>query len=275
MLKLVLTVLLAAGAYSRVVNGKDARPYSWPWQVSLQYQMGGGFQHSCGGSLISPNWVLTAGHCISYKQSYRIVLGEYDRNVEEGAEQYIPVNSKDIFVHPKWDMACGFCGYDIALIKLSNDVQLNDKVEVGYLPPAGQLLSNDYPCYISGWGRLDTEGPLATILQQALLPVVDHAYCTQEDWWGSIIKESMLCAGGYNKAACNSDSGGPLSCQAPDGRWYIHGITSFGPSERCNILQKPTVFTRVSAYNDWIEEIITNNLSRTGNDSPLNETSRT
>ncbi|KAK9391959.1 proproteinase E-like [Crotalus adamanteus] len=49
----------------RVVNGEEAIPHSWPWQVSLQYQSGDYFYyHTCGGSLIHPNWVMTAGHCI-------------------------------------------------------------------------------------------------------------------------------------------------------------------------------------------------------------------
>lgn len=44
----------------RVVNGEEARPYSWPWQISLE-----SFFPTCGGTLIAPNWVLTAAHCIT------------------------------------------------------------------------------------------------------------------------------------------------------------------------------------------------------------------
>ncbi|XP_021108294.1 chymotrypsin-like elastase family member 3B, partial [Heterocephalus glaber] len=94
----------------RVVNGEDAVPYSWPWQVSLQYEKNGAFSHTCGGSLIAPDWVLTAAHCISDSRTYQVVLGEYDRAVEEGSEQVIPVNPGELFVHKKWDDSCVGCG---------------------------------------------------------------------------------------------------------------------------------------------------------------------
>ncbi|XP_063173712.1 proproteinase E-like [Candoia aspera] len=271
MWKLLVAFLLAAEAHGcgvpayspirtgRVVNGEDAIPYSWPWQVSLQYQAGSQFYHTCGGSLIHPNWVMTAGHCIFPDFNYKVVLGEHDLIVEESPEQHIPINPGDIFVHHGWDPSCISCGDDIALIKLSRPAVLNDKVKLGCLPPAGEVLPNYHPCYISGWGSLYTGGPLPALLQQALLPVVDHAHCSQPDWWGSFVKETMVCAGGDIRAGCNGDSGGPLSCPGNDGRWYVHGIASFVSGWGCDTLQKPTVFTRVSAFISWIEQIISSN----------------
>lgn len=47
-------------------------------------------------------------------------------------------------------------------------------------------------------------GPLADILQQALLPVVSHATCSKPDWWSTLVTESMVCAGGDGQlASCN------------------------------------------------------------------------
>lgn len=51
------------------------------------------------------------------------------------------------------------------------------------------------------------------------------------------------------------DSGGPLNCQNPDGSWDVHGVVSFGSGQGCNVFQKPTVFTRVSSYIDWINNV--------------------
>lgn len=50
------------------------------------------------------------------------------------------------------------------------------------------------------------------------------------------------------------DSGGPLNCQR-NGLWEVDGIVSFGSGLGCNTAKKPTVFTRVSAYIDWINEV--------------------
>ncbi|XP_064027816.1 chymotrypsin-like elastase family member 3B [Pogoniulus pusillus] len=256
-------LLLVAGAQaavlpdSRVVNGEDAVPYSWPWQISLQYERDGTYRHTCGGTLIAANWVMTAAHCISSKLTYQVVLGEFDRSTAEGPEQTIPVAAADIFVHPKWRSSCAICGNDIALLKLQRPAVLSTQVQVGHLPPADTVLPDGYPCYLSGWGLLSTGGSLPDRLQQALLPVVDFDHCTQPDWWGALsIRRTMICAGGAEKAGCNGDSGGPLSCQAEDGTWEVHGIASFVSSLGCNALKKPTVFTRVSAFEDWIDEVI-------------------
>lgn len=53
------------------------------------------------------------------------------------------------------------------------------------------------------------------------------------------------------------DSGGPLNCQNAEGVWEVHGIASFVSALGCNYEKKPTVFTRVSAFNDWIDQVTT------------------
>jgi len=51
------------------------------------------------------------------------------------------------------------------------------------------------------------------------------------------------------------DSGGPLNCKNSDGIWEVHGIASFVSGLGCNTIRKPTVFTRVSSFNDWIDKV--------------------
>uniref|UniRef100_A0A4W3GMA4 pancreatic elastase n=2 Tax=Callorhinchus milii TaxID=7868 RepID=A0A4W3GMA4_CALMI len=243
---------------TKVVNGEEARPHSWPWQISLQVGSGNYFSHTCGGTLISPSWVMTAGHCISRSSSsYRVVLGEHDRDVNEGTEQVR--TAAKIITHSGWNPSCVACGNDISLIKLSQPAVLNDNVKTACIPDSGAILPHNYPCYVTGWGRLYTNGPLPGKLQQAQLPVIDHQHCTAGDWWGSTVKDSMVCAGGAEKAGCNGDSGGPLNCQRSDGLWFVHGVTSFVSSYGCNTYKKPTVWTRVSAFRNWIDNTMAYN----------------
>ncbi|KAM7409346.1 hypothetical protein PAMA_001021 [Pampus argenteus] len=262
MMRVALVLLLAAYAHgcgtptytpsvSRVVNGVDARPYSWPWQISLQYLSFNGYRHTCGGTLLSPNWVMTAGHCIG-SYTYRVVLGEFDLTVEEGYEQIMSVEK--IVVHPNWNENCLSCGNDIAMIKLSKPAVLNDKVQPSCVPPSGEVSPHDDPCYITGWGRIYNGGPIASKLQQALLPVVGHSFCTMSDWWGSYVKTTMICAGGDIYSGCHGDSGGPLNCKGDDGKWYVQGVTSFVSGLGCNTIKKPTVFTRTSSFTSWISD---------------------
>uniref|UniRef100_A0A452V957 Chymotrypsin-C-like n=1 Tax=Ursus maritimus TaxID=29073 RepID=A0A452V957_URSMA len=226
---------------ARVVGGDNARPHSWPWQISLQYLSNGSWRY-----------VLTAAHCISNTLTYRVALGK--NNLVEDEEGSVFANVDSIVVHEKWNSF--LVRNDIALIKLAEPVQLSDTIQVACLPEAGSLLPQDYPCYVTGWGRLWTNGPIADELQQGLQPVVDHATCTQRDWWGTMVRDTMVCAGGDGIiSSCNGDSGGPLNCQAESGIWEVQGIVSFGSSLGCNTVKKPTVFTRVSSYIDWIKEL--------------------
>ncbi|XP_057184308.1 elastase-1-like [Triplophysa rosa] len=98
-------------------------------------------------------------------------------------------------------------------------------------------------------------GSLSAVLKQAYLPSVDYQTCSRSDWWGSTVKNTMVCAGGGENSGCFGDSGGPLNCLV-SGSYSVHGVTSFVSSLGCNTNQKPTVFTRVSAYISWIQGII-------------------
>merc|ERR1712002_662360 len=82
-----------------------------------------------------------------------------------------------------------------------------------------------------------------------------HRTCSSYGWWGSTVKDSMVCAGGGSDSGCQGDSGGPLNCSV-NGKWVVHGVTSFVSSSGCNAYRKPTVFTRVSAYISWMNGIM-------------------
>ncbi|XP_068121228.1 chymotrypsin-like elastase family member 1 [Hyperolius riggenbachi] len=235
---------------ARVVGGANSAKNAWPWQVSLQYISGSSWYHTCGGSLIRVNRVLTAAHCVDRVATYRVVLGEHDLSNNEGTEQAISVST--IRIHASWNTNNGAAGYDIAVLHLASSATINSYVRLASLPAEGTILAHNHSCTISGWGRLSTGGSSPSILQQAPLPVVAHSTCSTRSFWGTTVKTTMVCAGGNGtQAGCDGDSGGPLNCLV-NGAYQVHGIASFVSSLGCNAYQKPTVFTRVSAYISWI-----------------------
>uniref|UniRef100_A0A8C6S7J7 pancreatic elastase n=1 Tax=Neogobius melanostomus TaxID=47308 RepID=A0A8C6S7J7_9GOBI len=252
MLRFVLFATLAAlvlaepmyledSVEERVVGGEVAKPNSWPWQISLQYRSGSSYYHTCGGTLIRAGWVMTAAHCVDTARTWRVVLGDHDIYNQEGSEQFMSVSN--VYIHPNWDANRLSAGNDIALLRLSSEATLNNKV-----------LPHNNNCYISGWGRTQTGGQLSAQLKQAYLPVVDHNTCSSSGWWGSTVKTNMVCAGGGNESGCQGDSGGPLNCSV-GGRWVVHGVTSFVSSSGCNAYRRPTVFTRASAFISWMNSV--------------------
>ncbi|KAK5877827.1 hypothetical protein CesoFtcFv8_025299 [Champsocephalus esox] len=241
----------------RVIGGNDARPNTWRWQASLQYDSynDGSYYHMCGGTIIASFYIMTAAHCILSMDvsAYRVVVGEYNLYEYDGSEQFSRVDM--IVVHPDWneDLAKG---NDIALLRLANPVYDNGYVAVAELPYPEQTLPHGFTCYITGWGLLDHLGSVPNNLQVAPLLVVEHSMCSTHEWWGSNALKTMVCAGGDGVVSgCQGDSGGPLSCYI-DGAWRVHGVVSYGPIGMCNQETKPTVFTRVSSFQDWIYSVI-------------------
>ncbi|XP_040835651.1 chymotrypsin-like elastase family member 3B [Ochotona curzoniae] len=268
LLSSLLLVALASGSHppihipsthfanpsSRVVNGVPVDPpHSKPWQVALLLEQNGGLYFICGGSLIDRDWVLTAAHCVVDGGPYWVLLGRYNLSEPEPSDQVIPVGK--VYVHPEYDNNNAAKGYDIALLKLYYSAVLTAEVQPGHLPPPGYILPHGTTCCVTGWGYTSTNGPISDVLLKGLLPVIDYAHCSQWDYWGSTVKEIHVCAGEAGSSACSGDSGGPLNCPGVNAECEIHGIVSFGSGYGCNFPKKPTVFTRVSAFIDWIEEI--------------------
>ncbi|XP_077411157.1 chymotrypsin-like elastase family member 2A [Vanacampus margaritifer] len=243
----------------RVIGGHNAKPNTWKWQASLQLYSykDASYSHICGGSIIDSFHILTAAHCIlsTDASQYFVVVGEYNLFENDGSEQFIRVER--IHVHPGWTGNVGM-GNDIALLRLADSVYDNGFVAIANLPRPGQMLPHDFTCFITGWGIMDYEASSITpdILQVSPIKVVEHSVCSQPEWWGSIALRSMVCAGGDGVVSgCQGDSGGPLNCFT-DNEWRVHGVVSYGPPGRCNQVSKPTVFTRVSSFQDWIYSVM-------------------
>ena len=91
----------------RIVGGNEAQVHSINFQVSLNVETNDG-PFRCGGSLISPSYVLTAAHCLVFKppnqlKSVSVVVGEHDTKVsgdEEGEFKVAQIINHPDYNHP-------------------------------------------------------------------------------------------------------------------------------------------------------------------------------
>ncbi|KAF5897075.1 chymotrypsin A-like [Clarias magur] len=243
----IAPVITGVITYSRVVNGEEAAPHSWPWQVSIQELTG---FHFCAGSLINDWWVVSAAHC-NVRTSHRVALGVHDHFSNAGSFQIIRIAK--VYTHPLFSLFTN--NNDIVLIKLISPAQLNAHVSTVCVAGSSDNFTGGMRCVTSGWGLTQYNAPSTpAVLQQASLPLLTNDECKRH--WGSKITDLMICAGANGVSSCMGDSGGPLVCQKGNA-WTLVGIVSWGSSECA--MSMPAVYASVTALRPWMDRIIAAN----------------
>ncbi|XP_063830280.1 prostasin-like [Ostrinia nubilalis] len=267
------------------IGGKSAEPGEFPHMGAIGWKAAvGTWIFKCGGSLISDKFVLTAAHCTKASERDTSVADVVPKIVRLGsnniADSYandsVPVTAiiKRIIEHPNYKAPKKY--YDIALMELQNQVQFDNYVQPACLwsgessPLIGQKAT------LTGWGVVETVSrTTAPDLQAAVVDVFESELCDKllkpscnRHWCG--MQDHQLCAGKLAGGvdACQGDSGGPLpqiierplQIKIPlppttTGRmYYIVGVTSFGIG--CALPNLPGIYTRVSSFIDWVEDIV-------------------
>merc|ERR1711976_739650 len=169
----------ARRAGSRIVGGTEVSfPGKYPWQASLEYRGG---SHTCGASMISNRWLVSAAHCVGAgTSSLAIVMGMHDRYWRwDGDARTYYLSS--IVRHPGWnnDGSQGFPN-DIAVLQTSSSIATNQYTQPITMASQGQDFTSAN-CVITGWGR--TSGAVAggsslpDVLQEANIDVLSQAEC--------------------------------------------------------------------------------------------------
>ncbi|XP_049947521.1 trypsin-1-like [Schistocerca serialis cubense] len=232
----------------RIFGGHDATKGQFPYLVSLHHDILGTQYHACGGSILTSNAILTAGHCAVDDTDVFAVAGEHDLSSDEGTEQEIRVSQQ--IVHP--DFAGGVAPNDIAVFILESSLSLGTYVQTIGLPTSGSLPAGGSTAVTAGWGRTETAGE-PKILQTVDVSIIDYETCSQdidELGFGNPLTDTMICTGPLYDgiSVCSGDSGGPL---VQDG--LLIGVVSWGLN-MCGYPGAPSVYTRVSAHLDFISE---------------------
>jgi len=251
---------------TNIIGGKDAIPYSWPWQASVARTRNETyFSHTCGGTLISNQWLLCAGHCFGDTKvvNYVIKFGVFNQFKDNEPGELV-VKVAEIHVHPKF--ATQSPKYDISLVKLAKPIEFTDHISPVCLPTQQdeEQPEGGTNIFLTGWGKTkpgfsgNPNIPVSDILKQVAIPILAKDKC--ESLVGSAVGKVSLCFGGpgTGKSACFGDSGGPAVMQdkANDGRFKQIGITSRGLGLEGATCTGYSIYTKISSSLDFIKQYV-------------------
>ncbi|XP_069701690.1 chymotrypsin-1-like isoform X2 [Periplaneta americana] len=224
----------------RIVDGTDVEPGEYPFMVSLQYNG----RHACGATVVNECYILTAANCVAGNapENYTAVFGTITWS--SGGTK---VDAAEITVHENYNPFDMYIN-DIAIVKLSSPISLDDAVQLVTLPEQNETTANHPTAILLGWGYPVTGGDLLDTLQQVELMVYSDEMC--QNLHTNTIHETNICAGVSEggKGQCTGDAGGPLLVNGTQ-----VGIASWS-MKPCAAAPYPGVFTEVSYYVDWISE---------------------
>lgn len=257
----------AGAAQVSIVSGKKTSIEDWPWQVALtvarraEPRATARARFFCGGSLIAPDLVLTAGHCVAdfnrrQIRKIEVISGRTRLNdrsagqISAVANRMMPVNSRG---KRRYRQRFGVADWDFALLRLNRPldaetIKLAGEDETNIWSP-GRVVST------TGWGVTRPNrrkgSPVLRVAPQVML---DDSVCRRLN--GNLFNRvTMNCMGGpsANTSSCFGDSGGPLVAPILGG-YRLIGATSFGDA-RCRPVL-PSIDTRIAGnpMRGWIRK---------------------
>ncbi|GBP06444.1 Trypsin-6 [Eumeta japonica] len=233
----------AHNGFVGIVGGEPARIEDYPYLVSL-WKRG---KFHCGGTIINDRFVLTSGRCVILLDTsrYYVLAGTADIETQEGGQRH---NLEQIIRHDHFnDQGQN----DICLLKLTTSLVFSSRVSEAHLPEYDVTLPRNTVFNVAGWGSETTDGEISTVLRSTRVPLFNKKTCKEIYNRATVVNSKMICAGTIGQDACRGDSGGPLILEG-----VVVGIVSRGAS--CGSGEYPTIYTKVSAYLNWIRDNMRN-----------------
>ncbi|XP_029016828.1 trypsin-like [Betta splendens] len=252
LLLLCITVSVSAAGHlqKRIYGGRHCSPSERRYHVRLRPYDGKGY-YTCGGSLISDRWILTAAHCWNTawtSGAMNVIVGVHPGNNKKEME----INQADIFPFKDTNNNVN----DIMLLRLPEKItgikpiQL-PKCSAKYEPNVNDLVE------VAGYGNCQLNATYHEVnsepdqLQCAEMKVEDCKKdqasiqsCMPNEPYGN-----WLCAEPHAGETCGGDSGGGLVFNN-----RIHAVVSNGPD--CHDNSETHAFLKVCPYMKWIKDTL-------------------
>ncbi|MFB8028084.1 trypsin-like serine protease [Streptomyces sp. NPDC056465] len=260
------TVVSTKGKSARIIGGTSTAFSSAPWMVQLLFEFDndGYFYFTCGGTLVAPNKVMTAAHCVTDENGKALDMAGRGMVLAGTAKLAGGPNDEGTAVGITRSYFAGSYNADaidndIALLTLSKPLSYTPAQPASYGDNARYTPGTVATTY--GWGMTGSDwdfSPLSDTLLRLEQPLRSDAECSENldtavSTPGAYKPGHMICAGvggtgndSTGKSTCPGDSGSPMFVS---GR--VIGLTSWGVAsdlEACNMQGTYDVYTKVSTY---------------------------